>query len=128
MRIVRYLTDKILTDPLKYNTHSSTKLFQISAYITTFWWINPHPLEFSILYPIKKLCYMVTAHVLLLLIIDNGYYLPKVTHCTDQLQEFVYGKKDIGNIPSKKLPELVRRFLEDVYLCIYIDRDGVMYQ
>ena len=59
---------------------------------------------------------------------DNGYNIPKVTHCTNQLQEHVYGKKDIGNIPSKKLPELVRRFVEDVYLCIYIDRDGVMYQ
>ena len=59
---------------------------------------------------------------------DNGYNLPKVTHCTNQLQEYVYGKKDIGKIPSKSLPELVRRFVEDVYLCIYIDHDGVMYQ
>ena len=59
---------------------------------------------------------------------DNGYNLPKVTCCTDQLQEYVYGEKDIGKIPSKALPELVRRFVEDVYLCIYIDYDGVMYQ
>jgi len=47
-----------------------------------------------------------------------------VTHCTNQLQEFVYGNRDIGNIPSKNLPELVRRFVEDTYLCIYIDHDG----
>ena len=59
---------------------------------------------------------------------DNGYNLPKVTHCTDQLQEYVYCKKDISKIPSKNLPELVRRFVEDAYLCIYIDYDGVMYQ
>ena len=59
---------------------------------------------------------------------DNGYNLPKVTHCTPLLQEFVYGEKDIGNISSKNLPELVRRFVEDAYLCIYIDYDGVMYQ
>ena len=59
---------------------------------------------------------------------DNGYNLPRVTHCTDQLQEFVYGKNDIGRIPSKNLPELVRRFVEDAYLCIYVDHDGVMYQ
>ena len=59
---------------------------------------------------------------------DNGYNLPKVTRCTDQLQEYVYGKKDISKILSKSLPELVRRFVEDVYLCIYIDHDGVMYQ
>ena len=61
-------------------------------------------------------------------IADNGYNLPKVTHCTNELQKFVYGMKDIGNIPSKDLPELVRRFVEDAYLCIYIDHDGVMYQ
>ena len=52
-----------------------------------------------------------------------------MTRCTDQLQEYVYsGGKDIGNIPSKTLPEFVRRFVEDAYLCIYIDHDGVMYQ
>ena len=51
-----------------------------------------------------------------------------MTHCTKDLQEFVYGEKDIGNIPSKDLPELVRRFVGDAYLCIYIDHDGVMYQ
>ena len=61
-------------------------------------------------------------------IIDNGYNLPRVTHCTYYFQEFVYGKKDIGRIPSKDLPELVRRFVEDAYLCIYVDHDGVMYQ
>ena len=59
--------------------------------------------------------------------IDNGYNLPKVTHCTNELQEYVYGRMDIGQFPSKELPELVRRFVEDAYLCIYIDRDGVMY-
>ena len=51
-----------------------------------------------------------------------------MTHCTDQLQEFVYGDKDIGNIPTKDLPELVRQFVEDAYLCICIDQDGVMYR
>ena len=63
-----------------------------------------------------------------LIYVDNGYNLPKVTHCTDYLQEFVYGKRDISNVPSKNLPELVRRFVQDAYLCIYIDHDGVMYQ
>ena len=53
-------------------------------------------------------------------LIDSGYNIPKVTHCTDQMHKFVYGKKDIGKIPSKNLPELVRRFVEDAYLCIYI--------
>jgi len=51
-----------------------------------------------------------------------------VTHRTYQLQEFVYGKRDIGYIPSKNLPELVHQFVKDAYLCIYIDHNGVMYQ
>lgn len=62
------------------------------------------------------------------LYVDNGYNLPKVTHCTNQLQGYVYGKEDIGSVPSKNLPELARRFVEDAYLCIYIDHDGIMYQ
>ena len=63
-------------------------------------------------------------------IIDNGYNIPKVTHCTDILEEYVYGenKQDISQILSKELPELVRRYVEDAYLCIYVDHDGVMYQ
>ena len=62
------------------------------------------------------------------LVTDSGYNLPKVTVCTQFLQEYVYGDKDISGVPSKNLPELVRRFVEDVYMCIYIDHDGVMYQ
>ena len=46
--------------------------------------------------------------------IDNRYNLPKVVYFTDQLQKFVYSKKDISQIPSSKnLPELVHRFVED---------------
>ena len=62
--------------------------------------------------------------------IDNGYNIPKVTHCTGILEEYVYGenKRDICRILSRELPELVRRYVEDAYLCIYVDHDGVMYQ
>ena len=59
---------------------------------------------------------------------DNGYNLPKVTVCTTLLQEYVYGGKNISELQSKNPPELVRRFVEDAYMCIYIDPDGVMYQ
>jgi len=62
------------------------------------------------------------------MLIDNGYNLPKVTVCTQLLQEYVYGKKDITRKPSNNIPDLVRRFVEDVSMCIYIDYDGVMYQ
>ena len=51
-----------------------------------------------------------------------------MTHCTDQLERFVYGKKDIGKIPSKELPDLARRFVQDAYLCIYVEHDETMCQ
>ena len=48
--------------------------------------------------------------------------------CTQLLQKYVYGERDISGDLSKSLPELVRRFIEDASMCIYIDPDGVMYQ
>ena len=61
-------------------------------------------------------------------IADNGYNLPKVTLCTQVIKDYVYGKKDISGNQLRNLPELVRRFVEDVSMCVYIDHDGVMYQ
>ena len=63
-------------------------------------------------------------------VIDNGYNIPKVTRCTEILEQYVYGenRRDISRILSKELPELVRRYVKDAYLCIYVDHDGVMYQ
>jgi len=67
-------------------------------------------------------------HRLHIVILDNGYNLPKVIDCTQLLQEHVYGEKDISGVQSRNLPELVRRFVEDASMCIYIDPDGIMYQ
>ena len=53
--------------------------------------------------------------------------MPKVTICTDELNEWVYGDKDLTQFTSKDLPPLARRFVEDGYLCIYVDHDGIMY-
>ena len=58
---------------------------------------------------------------------DSGYNLPKVTRCTDQLKKYVYGKKNISKTSSKELPELARRFVQDAYLCIYVDHNRIMY-
>ena len=53
--------------------------------------------------------------------------LPCVTSCSADLNEWVYGNKDLASYTSKELPPLVRRFVEDAYLCIYVDQDGIMY-
>ena len=60
---------------------------------------------------------------ILLFSVDNGYNLPKVTVCTKLLQKFVYSETAISDLPSKNLPELVRRFIEDAYMCIYVEPD-----
>ena len=60
--------------------------------------------------------------------VDDERNLPEVTDCTEPLNSHVYGHKSIVNIESKKLPDLVRRFVEDAYLCIYVDAEGTMYQ
>ena len=58
---------------------------------------------------------------------DDVHYIPYVTQCTQQLNEWVYGDKDLTKYDSRELPPLVRRFVEDGYLCIYVDQDGIMY-
>ena len=64
----------------------------------------------------------------ILICADDECNLPHVTDCTELLTSHVYGHKSIANVESKKLPELVRRFIKDAYLCIYIDTEGTMYQ
>ena len=62
-----------------------------------------------------------------MLFTDDVHNVPCVTQCTQELNEWVYGAKDLTNYTSKELPQLVRRFVEDGYLCIYVDQDGIMY-
>ena len=69
------------------------------------------------------LCINYVRHV----VTDDVHNIPCVTQCTQQLNEWVYGTKDLTNYTSKELPQLVRRFVEDGYLCIYAYQDGIMY-
>lgn len=62
---------------------------------------------------------------------DDQFNIPKVVECTQLLNEWVYPEnRDLTkllNTPSRELPEYVRRFTQDVYLCIYIQPDVGMY-
>ena len=51
----------------------------------------------------------------------NSFNIPKVVDCTHQLAEWVYGgnRQRLMDTPSRELPELVRRFTQDLYLCVY---------
>ena len=59
------------------------------------------------------------------------YSIPKVVDCTDVLNEWVYPANGdltrLLNIPPRELPEYVRRFTQDIYLCVYIQPDLAMY-
>ena len=63
--------------------------------------------------------------------IEDKYNIPKIVDCTDVLNEWVYpANKDLTrllNTPSRDLPEFVRRFTQDIYLCIYIQPDFAVY-
>ena len=59
------------------------------------------------------------------------YNIPKVVDCTDVLNEWVYPANGdltrLLNTPPRELPEYVRRFTQDIYLCVYIQPDFAMY-
>ncbi|XP_064393273.1 ubiquitin carboxyl-terminal hydrolase CYLD-like isoform X2 [Halichondria panicea] len=59
----------------------------------------------------------------------DTYNIPRVTDCTRELNEWVYeGDQDrLINTPPRELPELVRRFTQDIYMCVYVQPDVAMY-
>ena len=55
---------------------------------------------------------------------DDRYNIPTCMECTEVLEEWVYSdkhKKDLKTKSAKKLPDLVRRFTQDVYMCVYVE-------
>ena len=57
--------------------------------------------------------------------------VPCVTDCTRELNEWVYsdvrGRDKLFSTPPRELPELVRRFTQDIYMCVYVQRDAALY-
>ncbi len=62
---------------------------------------------------------------------DDTYNIPRVTDCTRELNEWVYsdvrGRDKLFSAQPRELPELVRRFTQDVYMCVYVQPDIAMY-
>ncbi len=52
-----------------------------------------------------------------------------MTDCTRELNEWVYqgDRERLFNTKPRELPELVRRFTQDMYMCVYIQPDVAMY-
>ena len=66
---------------------------------------------------------------ILFICLDDMYNIPKVVECTQELQEWVYSgdHQRLLDTPPRELPEYVRRFTQDVYMCVYIQPDADMY-
>ena len=60
---------------------------------------------------------------------DDQYNIPRGVDCTEQLNQWVYegNKEHLMAASPRELPELVRRFTQDVYMCVYIQPDYGMY-
>ena len=54
------------------------------------------------------------------------YNIPKVTDVSKDLQHWVYDEKNHQKLlqaASKDIPEYVRRFTQDIYMCVYVNTD-----
>ena len=52
-----------------------------------------------------------------------------MTDCTRELNEWVYSgdRTRLMSTQPRQLPELVHRFTQDIYMCVYIQPDVAMY-
>ena len=60
---------------------------------------------------------------------DDQFNIPRGVDCTAELNEWVYegDPERLMAARPRDLPELVRRFTQDVYMCVYIQPDFGMY-
>ena len=61
---------------------------------------------------------------------DDMYNIPRVTDVTDLLQKWVYNPayhQRLLNATNKEIPEIVRRFTGDIYMCVYVNPTVNMY-
>ena len=62
--------------------------------------------------------------------VDDMYNIPKGVDCMHDLDEWVYSGDDhkrLLNTPPWNLPEYVRRFTQDLCMCVYLNHDVLMY-
>ena len=58
------------------------------------------------------------------------YNIPRVVDVSNELQEWVYNMENRDRLmraPAKNIPEYVRRFTQDIYMCVYINPDFQMF-
>ena len=59
------------------------------------------------------------------------YNVPRVVDVTGGLQDWIYSptasEDRLMNTPARDIPEYVRRFTQDIYMCVYVNTDLDMY-
>ena len=58
------------------------------------------------------------------------YNIPRVVDVTQDLQDWVYNpdnRQKLKDSPAKSIPEYVRRFTQDIYMCVYVNTDLDLY-
>ena len=61
---------------------------------------------------------------------DDMYYIPKVVDVTQDIQDWIYNpdnRQKLKHSPAKSIPEFVRCFTQDIYMCIYVNSDLDLY-
>ena len=59
-------------------------------------------------------------------LIDDMYNIPRVTEVSGELNHWVYNPDNHQKLlqtPSREIPECVRRFTQDIYMCVYVNPD-----
>ena len=80
---------------------------------------------------LRKINHIISLLIIILYSIDDMYNIPKVVDVTAGLQEWIYSptasEDRLMNTAAKDIPEYVRRFTQDIYMCVYVNPDLDMY-
>ena len=62
--------------------------------------------------------------------VGDVYNIPRVIDVTDLLKDWVYDPSHgqrLKDTPEKQIPEIVRRFTQDIYMCVYVHPELGLY-
>ena len=79
---------------------------------------------FMTVWPIESVRKHINKTRIICYTIDDMYNIPCVTDVTGLLQKWVYNPAShqrLLNATKKEIPEVVRRFTGDIYMCVYIN-------
>ena len=62
------------------------------------------------------------SHIAHVIPLDDQFNIPLCIDCTKTIEDWVYSKQHKKKKQSgKNLPDLARRFIQDMYMCVYVE-------